>query len=55
MQVTHIEDVPPRVGADQCTKAPLSPASLAVLRARGIPRLFKHQAEAIDAALAGDE
>lgn len=52
-QVTHIEDMPPRLGEFQEAQRPLCQASRQAMQAKGIQALFKHQAEAIDAATAG--
>lgn len=53
MQIAHVEDKAARVGEFKETRQPLSSASRCALNGRGIDRLFKHQAEAIDAAVAG--
>ena len=42
-----------RIGTFRDTQKPLSPASRRALMDRGIDKLFKHQAEAIDAATDG--
>ena len=52
VHVHHVDGRPARFGE---TAAPLSPPVPAMLRARGIERLYSHQAEAIDRVRAGED
>ena len=54
-QIVHVYDVNGRPAQFGETAAPLSPAVQAMLRARGIDRLYCHQAEAIGLVRAGDD
>ena len=53
-QLAHVERIPPRAARYAPLAAPLAPAVQAALEARGITRFYQHQAQAIDAARAGE-
>ncbi len=52
-QIAHIEQLPARAARYAEPSAPLPPLIAAALAARGISRLYTHQAAALDAARAG--
>ena len=53
-QLVYLRETPAREARYAETERPLSLAAAAMLRARGIARLYTHQAEAIDAVRAGE-
>jgi DEAD/DEAH box helicase domain-containing protein len=53
-QIAHTEPIPPRPAQYAAPQAPLHPALKQALVARGIQQLYRHQAEALDAARAGE-
>ncbi len=53
-QMVHIEQIPARAARYGEPARPLSAPVQTALTARGITRLFSHQAEALNAVLAGD-
>lgn len=53
-QIVHMREVPAQQATYADTGQPLSDAARALLDARGVQRLYAHQATAIDAARAGD-
>lgn len=53
-QIAHVEQLPPRTASYGEPRLPLPPALATALAKRGIHQLYRHQAEAIDAARAGD-
>ncbi len=52
-RVVHVREEPPRPARTADPATPLSPAERAVLAARGIGRLYAHQARCLDLAEAG--
>jgi len=54
-QIVHVRRVPPRKPRFADPQEPLSPALLSMLQDRGIPRLYAHQAEALDRARGGED
>jgi DEAD/DEAH box helicase domain-containing protein len=53
-QIAHVEPLPPRAARFAAPAEPLLPALAGALEARGIARLYAHQAAALDAARAGE-
>jgi DEAD/DEAH box helicase domain-containing protein len=53
-QIAHVQPLPPRAARFAVPAAPLPATISAALEARGITRLYTHQAAAIDAARAGE-
>ncbi len=53
-QIAYLHEQPARAARYRVPGEPLSPAVQAMLRTRGIDRLYTHQARAIDAARAGE-
>jgi len=53
-QAVYVREVSARSATYQSTARPLSPQIQAVLRKRGIDRLYSHQAEALDAVQRGE-
>lgn len=54
-QIAHVEPLSPRPARYADPEQPLLPALAAALQARGITRLYTHQAAALDAARRGDQ
>ncbi len=52
-QIVHVEQIPRRSAKFGALRSPLHPDLQAQLRSEGIERLYSHQAEAVNAALAG--
>src|SRR5262245_15314054 len=52
-QIVHVEQIPPRPARYAEPAAPLSAPLRAALAARGVARLYTHQAAALDAARSG--
>ena len=52
-QIAHIECIPPREPAPGKLDAPLHPSLQACLESLHIPALYSHQADALNAILAG--
>jgi DEAD/DEAH box helicase domain-containing protein len=52
-QIAHLEHIPRRSAQFGALRSPLHPDLLTQLRSQGIDRLYSHQAEAVNAALAG--
>jgi len=53
-RIVHVEHLPPRDAHYQDPARPLPPRLVEALRRRGITRLYRHQAEALDAVRAGE-
>lgn len=53
-QIEHIESTPAKVAVQSALRAPLSEPTQRALAATGVRQLFRHQADAIDALLSGE-